>query len=79
MKQYIGRVSPYFRGEWSSVLHYDYLDVVYYKGESYVNVFQNNWNIPPNTTMKGYWLKIAKRGGDGINYEWLNTDTFKDF
>lgn len=78
MKTYIGRIAPVFKGEWNNVVHYTYMDVVYYKGSSYVNLVTDNYNIIPVTSMNGYWQMIANRGGDGINYEDLNID-YKDF
>lgn len=67
----IGRVAPLFKGEFDSSTTYDRLDIVLYKGSSYVCMFDGTSNIVPTDETK--WIMVASKGDMG------RVDTYLDF
>lgn len=55
----LGRILPKPKGSYDAEETYDYLDVVYYNGSSYVALQTTVGNVPTNTT---YWQIVAAAG-----------------
>lgn len=70
MQYNIGRYRLNPRGEFNNTIHYDFLDVVYYNGSSYVCINQEGCRaIIPSLTDNSfiYWQCIASMGNPGYN------------
>jgi hypothetical protein len=55
----LGRILPKFKGNYTAETEYNYLDIVYYNGSSYVAKQTTTGNVPTNTT---YWDIVAAAG-----------------
>ena len=72
-KQILGKVGMLLKGEYSSSITYQKLDVVTYNGETYVAKTETQGNLPTNT---GYWQLVASKGQTpqkGVDY-YTNAD-----
>lgn len=84
-KKIIGRIAPVMCGEWNQSKKYEVYDVVYRYGSTYIAIigsdsdaYEANLNIDPATDDGTYWVLVAQRGGDGIDF--INTDKlYKDY
>ena len=76
-KVYIGKIVPYFRGEYISGVIYNRLDVVGYLGSSYVCNRDGVSNIPP--TNSTYWVLVAKKGDTGNVDGVVGNKIYNDF
>ena len=59
----IGRVIPFYKGEWDSTISYKKLDSVLYNGSTYIALKDVTAGIAPSSTE--YWQMIASKGGRG--------------
>ena len=67
----IGKISPVFKGEWSTNETYTRLDIVKYWGSSYVCIADTTIHTFPTDTRN--WLLVAEKGDEG------HTFTYEDF
>lgn len=56
----IGRVIPFYKGEWDSTISYEKLDNVLYNGSTYIALKDVAAGIAPSSTE--YWQMIASKG-----------------
>ena len=66
----LGNVALVPRGDWSKDISYDRLNVVLYKGSSYV-ALQDNKNKEPNGS-DGYWHILAEHGASAYDVAVIN-------
>ena len=67
-RSYLGRIRPYYRGAYSAVTEYEYLDYVTTDDGSYIyiNTNKSTGNAPAVETDSAYWACMSKRGAQGI-------------
>lgn len=61
-RQNLGRVAMLSKGEYSSIVTYENLDIVTYNGSSYVCIQDSTGNLPTDTE---YFDILAEKGADG--------------
>lgn len=57
----LGRVLPIYKGEYNSSITYERLDNVYYNGNTYISLIDNNQQNPTTST----WQLVASKGEVG--------------
>lgn len=60
----LGRVQPLFKGEYVYTNRYSRLDNVFYEGNTYISLVDNNTRHYP--TDNNYWQLVASRGERGL-------------
>lgn len=58
----IGRVVPFYKGEWNSLVSYEKLDNVLYNGNTYIALKNVPSGIAPVDITSEYWQMVASKG-----------------